>query len=125
MRIIPSSRPGLEHGYAVRGLGPTYDEGHRVHADSWPEAEQMAEAKRAEGWRDVRIQPLDFLERDNQVCTCGHRCRSHGSFNPDREFVGIGQGDCHPCREQADREGTQRPSRGPCAGFQWAGVSFG
>lgn len=34
------------------------------------------------------------LERDKVPCTCGHVCGMHGSFAPDRGFVGIGRGPC-------------------------------
>ena len=32
--------------------------------------------------------------RDNRACACGHKSASHGSFDTDHEFVGVGDGPC-------------------------------
>lgn len=33
-------------------------------------------------------------EHDAQVCTCGHRCITHGSYGQDQTFIGVGLGPC-------------------------------
>ncbi|SOD72872.1 hypothetical protein SAMN05892883_2193 [Jatrophihabitans sp. GAS493] len=33
-------------------------------------------------------------QHDSQVCDCGHRCISHGSYDHRRAFIGVGLGPC-------------------------------
>jgi hypothetical protein len=33
-------------------------------------------------------------ERDSRMCSCAHPNASHGSFNADGAFVGIGNAEC-------------------------------
>lgn len=45
-------------------------------------------------------------ERDNRICTCGHKSIGHGSF-AGSEFVGVGNGPC----------GIDRDTRNAASGY--------
>lgn len=38
---------------------------------------------------------VEIRARDAALCRCGHLCISHGSFDADGEFVGVGMAECN------------------------------
>lgn len=61
---------------------------------------------------------MTALARDAVLCHCGHPCASHGSFDREVGFVGIGMGPCgHDCDLHEGRGST--PPCGECSAVGW------